>query len=192
MTGLSGNSQDALRVSHARNYLLRGKLNFSTKRRHRTKAGKVSPRTTATGCAALPCFPQTLKRGATPREGGKVRVVSGRPLGEAKTAPRTGWANSRSLHCGRIPATALGPAAGSGRGPRVGKTSALTPGPAGGSPARAAARRLPWCSGGRSQRPLAERTEAPGQITGRRRPQRAGRERETRERPGLVPSGSCS
>ena len=36
--------------------------------------------------------------------------------------------------------------------------------------ARTAARRLPGRSGGRCQRPLAERTEAPGQITGQRCP----------------------
>lgn len=66
--------------------------------------------------------------------------------------------------CQRVAAAALGRVVSPGRESRVGKTSALTPGPAEGCPERAAARRLPRPSGGHPQRPFDERTEAPGKA----------------------------
>lgn len=102
-------------------------------------------------------------RGKAPRRQ-KARVEGEKPgsgdsgKGDSRDAPRPPLATASAPGCGS----------------RVGKTSILTPRPAGGPPAAAAARRRPGRSGGRCQRPLAERTEAPGQNTGRSGPQRAG------------------
>lgn len=110
-------------------------------------------------------------RGWEGRPGLKTRSPGVRT--RARATPRTPQGRRRSLGW---PEAHI---AGLGRRSRVGKTPALTSGPAGGSPARAAARRLPGRWGGRSRRPLAERTEAPGQNTGRSGPQRAGRDART-------------
>ena len=104
-SSIAWSSQDALRDSHARNYFLRGKLNFSTKRRHRTKAEKVSPRTTAAGCAALPCFPQTLKGAQRPEEEERSGLKRGGPWGRPR--PHHGPAGAPG-----------GPSIAGGSGPR--------------------------------------------------------------------------
>lgn len=97
MTGLSGNSQDALGFPTPET-IFYGKLNSSTKRRHRTKAERLAPeRLQQVRCS--PVLSSDTKGEQRPGEGGKVRLNRGGP-GEGQDRTTDRLANSRSLHYG--------------------------------------------------------------------------------------------